>query len=382
METLRLEFKATWDEKCGESALRTICAFANDLANVGGGYVIVGVSEEAGVPVLPPCGLPEAKINGFMEQIQGQAKRIEPRYAPIVVPEQVDGRWVIVIWCRAGDGRPYEAPEKWEKGSRRRAYVRTGNATMVAEGELRRQLEEVSARVPYDDRVAEGATLDEISSTLVHEYLRETRSRLANERHEATALYRNLNLIRGQNGHAAPRNVALLFFSLEPRRWYRGAAIDIVQFPEGRSRAKLIERTIEGPLPSQIRTALEALKGLIPVEVRKYPDRAEAERIEAWPFQAVEEALVNAVHHRGYDNPEPTKVEILPEGLRIVSYPGPVAGLQPEHLDAATPPLAPGRNRRIAELLKDLSLAEARGTGLDTIRQAMKANGSPPPRFS
>lgn len=67
MESLRLEFKATWDEKCGESALRTMCAFANDLANVGGGYVIVGVSEEAGVPVLPPCGLPEAKINGFME---------------------------------------------------------------------------------------------------------------------------------------------------------------------------------------------------------------------------------------------------------------------------------------------------------------------------
>lgn len=35
VETDRLEFKASWNP---ESTLRTICAFANDFNNFGGGY--------------------------------------------------------------------------------------------------------------------------------------------------------------------------------------------------------------------------------------------------------------------------------------------------------------------------------------------------------
>src|SRR5437763_13032379 len=39
------------------------------------------------------------------------------------------------------------------------------------------------------------------------------------------------------------------------------------------------------------------------------------------------------------------------------------------------------RNRRIGEFLKELELTEGRGTGIPTMRQALRANGSPPPRF-
>jgi ATP-dependent DNA helicase RecG len=41
----------------------------------------------------------------------------------------------------------------------------------------------------------------------------------------------------------------------------------------------------------------------------------------------------------------------------------------------------PARNRRIGELLKELRLAEGRGTGLPKIRRAMRQNGSPDPIF-
>ena len=38
----RIEFKETWD---AQASLKTICAFANDIDNWGGGYVVLGVKE-------------------------------------------------------------------------------------------------------------------------------------------------------------------------------------------------------------------------------------------------------------------------------------------------------------------------------------------------
>ena len=39
VEDNRREFKATWDDSVKESDVRTVCAFANDLLNLNGGYV-------------------------------------------------------------------------------------------------------------------------------------------------------------------------------------------------------------------------------------------------------------------------------------------------------------------------------------------------------
>lgn len=45
------------------------------------------------------------------------------------------------------------------------------------------------------------------------------------------------------------------------------------------------------------------------------------------------------------------------------------------------PAPVPARNRRIGEFLKELGLAEGRLSGVPKIFDAMRANGSPPPRF-
>lgn len=51
VEWKRIEFKEGWNDL---DILRTICAFANDFSNLGGGYVIVGIAEQDGKPILPP----------------------------------------------------------------------------------------------------------------------------------------------------------------------------------------------------------------------------------------------------------------------------------------------------------------------------------------
>ena len=50
VEWARIEFKKTWDP---EASLKTITAFANDLDNWGGGYIVIGVEEENGIPLKP-----------------------------------------------------------------------------------------------------------------------------------------------------------------------------------------------------------------------------------------------------------------------------------------------------------------------------------------
>jgi len=57
IEGNRIELKAGWDEQIKRAVVRTVCAFANDFLNLGGGYLILGVREEGGRPVLPPAGL-------------------------------------------------------------------------------------------------------------------------------------------------------------------------------------------------------------------------------------------------------------------------------------------------------------------------------------
>ena len=54
VEWERLEFKAGWNPL---QTLHTICAFANDFRNLGGGYIIIGIRDDKGRPVLPPEGL-------------------------------------------------------------------------------------------------------------------------------------------------------------------------------------------------------------------------------------------------------------------------------------------------------------------------------------
>jgi ATP-dependent DNA helicase RecG len=65
IEGERVEYKAGWNP---ESALHTICAFANDFHNLGGGYLVIGVEENDGLPVLPPRGIDPSRVEAIRER--------------------------------------------------------------------------------------------------------------------------------------------------------------------------------------------------------------------------------------------------------------------------------------------------------------------------
>ena len=115
--------------------------------------------------------------------------------------------------------------------------------------------------------------------------------------------------------------------------------------------------------------------------VQKVPDRPEAIRFFNYPYQAIEEALVNAVYHKSYEIPEPVEVRIEIDRIEILSFPGPLPPLNKDNMMYENVTSRKYRNRRIGELLKELHLTEGRNTGFRKIRNAMKRNGSPEPIF-
>ena len=302
-----------------------------------------------------------------------------------ILPINLDNLLYLVVWSPASEIKPHRAPEVGAGAGAGRYWVRLGSETVDAErrGDLFRGLIQQTARVPWDDRRAHDAQVGDLRETKVREYLRDVESGLFDEPDERS-IYRRMRLTTRVNDHEAPRNAGLLFFARDPVEWFRGAKIEVVQFAADRAGDVQEERTFRGALVDQLRDCLNYLENLSTYHLQKQHDRSRVRGWVSYPMPALRETLVNAVYHRGYDvdQPEPTKVYLFPSRVQIISYPGPVPGIEARHLlpNAEVAPV-PARNRRIGEFLKELGLAEGRLSGLRKVFQAMEANGSQPPRF-
>lgn len=384
VESARVEFKASWSEHTGSQVLRTVCAFANDYQNLNGGYIVMGVAEQNGQAVLPPAGLGAEDVERAEKWLRGRCKAMNPAYDPIFSPELVADRLVLVLWVPASENRPHRAPDA--KGNWK-YWIRVGSATVDAEtsGQLGMLLEQ-TARVPWDDRVASDAQVEDLREIKVREHLHDVGSGLihASQPLDPLEIYRRMRLTKAVNDHEVPRNVGLLFFSEDPERWFAGAKIEVVQFAGDRAGSVQAERSFRGPLADQVRGCLNYLAHFSHAHLQKERDRSQVRGWVSYPQIALREAIVNAVYHRGYDKNivEPTKVYLYPDRIEVISYPGPVSGIEEDHLvpGGSVPPV-PARSRRIGEFLKELKLAEGRLTGLPQIYDAMEQNGSPTPRF-
>lgn len=108
VESNRIEFKSGWNP---DKIYHTVCAFATDLENTGGGYILVGVEEENGIAKRPVKGLNEKEIDEILKDMIGFDAKIEPAYMTKVSLEIVDGKQILVIWVPSGQNRPYSVME-------------------------------------------------------------------------------------------------------------------------------------------------------------------------------------------------------------------------------------------------------------------------------
>jgi ATP-dependent DNA helicase RecG len=192
-------------------------------------------------------------------------------------------------------------------------------------------------------------------------------------------LGRRLRIVAGAEEMPKPLNVGLLFFNPHPENFFRYAWIEVVDKPDPTGQG-MSEKYFKGPLHIQLRSALDYIRNYVLKEkVFKVSGRAEAERHWNYPYDAVEEALVNAVYHKSYRKPEPIVVTFTREQMTITSIPGPDRSIKMADIKRLCLVSKGDRNRRIGEFLKELDLAEARNTGYPVILGATKTNGSPKP---
>lgn len=381
VETERLEFKAGWNP---EAVLHTMCAFANDVNNWGGGYIVIGIEEKRKVLEFTPKGLSASEIDKIQKELLGLSHKIRPEYFPIVDVSNYKGKDIVIIWVPGGPARPYKAAVALGKNTEYAYYIRHNNTTKRATAADERSLMKLANDVPFDDRVNHQATIKDLNVRLIEEYLYAVKSALLKEMPKMTFenLCRRMNIVEGPSEHLKPKNVGLMLFSSNPQKYFPVAQIDVVKYKDEVG-DDLDEKIFTGPIHDQLRAALKYIKDSVIVEyVHKVKGRPEADRFYNYPYEAIEESVVNAAYHRSYEEREPVVVRIYPDKILVISYPGPVPPLGKNNINK--PVIVPPRyrNRRLGDFLKELELTEGRCTGFPEIRRALKANGSPPPVFT
>ena len=120
----------------------------------------------------------------------------------------------------------------------------------------------------------------------MREHLEETKSKLYEESENISVqdLAEKMNLSQGANEHLFPKNVGLLMFSKKAQYYFKGAIIELVEFPNGLSK-DFTEKIFTGTIQKQLVDALEYIKNnVIKTKVVKYPDREKADRFLNYPL--------------------------------------------------------------------------------------------------
>lgn len=384
VENARIEYKSDWNP---EPILHSICAFANDIDNWGGGYIIIGIDEENGIPKFPIKGLEKSSIDRINKELLQKCNLIEPRYLPVVEHTTYEGKEIIVLWIPGGADRPYKCPTAFPTAKAIKAdkayYIRKMSNSIRANHLDEKELFMLANNQPYDDRPHLAAQIEDLKSSLISEFLYTVGSdlyeRSLTQPVAETAV--SMRLIGGPSEMKRPLNVGLMFFNERPDDFFPYSRIEVVDKPDPTG-VGMTEKIFTGPLDKQLRDALSYIKNyIIKEKIIKVPGQAEAIRIFNLPYAAIEESLSNAVYHKSYQIGEPITVTVTPEHMEISSLPGPDRTISDDDLKHCRMVSHRYRNRRIGDFLKELKLVEGRNTGIPTILRAMKTNGSDMPIF-
>lgn len=392
-ELARRESEQTeWKESVADvhDVVATLSAFANDLQNLGGGYVVCGAREEKdefGFPRLVRSGLTAARL----KEVEGRVltlcrERVSPAITPLVdeLPSDDAQRRILVFTqpatASAHSFRP--GPE----GARH--YVRVGRSTMEARnGVLRDLLVRKGVLEPWDRRPCSGATVADFDLLALRDALQRM-GMFTPDRGVEPYLGQGVQIspfvpplcaAEPLTGVVRPRNYAILLFGREPQRFIPGAFAIYSAYP-GRDRTATVARRFEipGTLLDQARRLHELLNDEAVILFDK--SSLESPNAEKYPKRALQEAMVNALAHRDYELADPARFISYADRLEILSPGALPLGVRLE--DLRTGEVTPRwRNQALAWFLSRLQLAQAEGQGIQTIRSAMAAAGCPPPEF-
>lgn len=346
-EGFRIEFKESL-----KSIDKEIVAFANS----SGGRIFIGIGDDNVVTGINIT-------NKLKSQVQDMANNCQP---PVDVLMEEFGN-ILVINVRESVDKPCKCSAGF--------YTRIGpNSQKLdrndiieffqSEGKIRFD-ELVNLRFDYDTHF-DHAKFDIFLRLAGISKILDTPSMLV-----------NLGVAEKQDGKLIFNNSGILFFSKNLDNIYSNTAVTCALF-DGTEKIDILDRRdFNEDIISNIDGAMIFLKRYLAVkyEMTGEPRRREIPEI---PFDALREAVINAVAHRDYfEKGTNVMVEIFDDRVEITNFGGLVKGLKPEDFGKRSMP----RNPKIASLLNRIEYIEKMGTGINKIRKMVKDAGLPPAEF-
>lgn len=384
--------RVEWKENVADASdvVKTVCAFANDYGNLGGGYVVCGAQEvrdQYGFQSVKLVGLTSARIKEIEGKVLAESRRsIDPPVTPLVeeIETEDPARRVLVLIV---PGTRYAHSYRASADASPSYYVRVGRETILARNGVYRELfVRKGALEPWDRRVAPGATIDELDLLALREYLQRMglwdSSPVIDEILSATtslsAFVPPLLQREEITGTLRPRNFALLLFGKNPTRVAPGAFVVASRYSGTDRSDSVAQRTeLTGSIISQAEKAIEFVAPELTTIFDKESDHPNQMK---YPRRALQEAIINAIVHRDYESDQPARVTIFKDRIEVLS-PGALPSAVPRDRFVEGKASPYWRNQALAYFFNKLQLAQAEGQGIPTIIRTMRNEGCPDPRF-
>lgn len=357
-----------------------LSAFAN---RTGGGVLLFGLDESKDFSIV---GVGDAQR--LQEEITHLASgEMEPALRPHFLIDEMDGETVAAVEI---DEIPASQKPCFYKqtGLPKGAYLRVGNTNrQMTEYEVFGYLSS-RGQPTSDAEIIADATVKGLDGRLLDEYLARLRQArpgagfLDGDRDEALA---RLYVVAHDAGIMRPTLAGLLMFGKYPQEFLPQLMITFVQYygttpeektPQG---ARFMDsRRFEGPIPEMIRQAETYVLGAMRKAV--LIDGVFRNEIPEYPWEALREALANAVAHRDYSpyvRGSYIQIRMFADRLEIQSPGGLFGNVTVENLEEEHST----RNARLMRMMEDMHVVENRGSGIRAMLQAMREANLEPPRF-
>lgn len=381
-----------WKENVADIAdvARTLSAFANDLANLGGGYVVCGAAEkkdEHGFPLLVRTGLTANRLKEVEGKILQLCRdQVSPPIHPLVEelpttdPER---RLLIFIQPSTGTAHTFRTGQEGAKH-----WVRLSRETREARnGTLRELLVRKGAQAPWDRRICAGAAINDLDLLALRDALQRMKTfsseygveAFLSDEVQISAFVPSLCVREPLTNVLRPRNFAMLLFGREPQRFIPGL-VSLFSIYPGRDRSDVYAERHE--LAGTVIEQARRLNELLDVQSYTTFDKTDiaAPNAVKYPKRALYEAMGNALAHRDYEDLAPTRVTVFEDRIEILSPGSLPFGVNAESFRAGE--AGPRwRNQALAWFFNRLQLAQAEGQGIPTILRSMREEGCPPPQF-
>jgi ATP-dependent DNA helicase RecG len=326
------------------------------FSNASGGRIFLGITDSQEI-----AGFKNS--NKLKSQVQDIANNCQPSIA-ISIKEYKN---ILIVSVKEGEDKPYKCSSGF--------YIRVGpNSQKLSRNEIV-EFFKSEGKIRYDELINPRFDFDTHFDP--KKFDRFLRLAGISKVMDTEDILVNLGAAEKQEGKIIFNNTGIFFFSRNLQDLYFHTMVTCALYKGVEKVDVLDRRDFNDDIISSIDRVMNFLKQYIPVryEIAGEPRRKEIPEV---PYEALREAVINAVAHRDYfEKGSNVMVEMFDDRIEITNFGGLVKGLKKEDIGKKSVL----RNPNIANFLHRIGYIEKMGTGINRMHRLIKKAGLPPIQF-